>query len=362
VCPTCRASGRGTAGLTIGTVVSERDGDVIEGVLLCSAPACQCEYPIVDGIPVITAEVRAQVAHQLPILRARSDLSPVMDSLLGDCAGPGSDFMRTRYQVSSYARGHYGDLDPDAPAPREGSLAALVDASLAMLSQQPRGAWLDVGCSVGRATFELAARSDDLVLGVDLNLAMLAIARRVALTGRVAHALRRLGIVYDQRSFDVDLGHRDRVDFWACDAMALPFADASLDGVVSFNVADCIASPLTHLIEIGRVLRPGAEVALTTPYDWSENVTAIESWIGGHSQRGPSKGEGTTEMRRVLSDRMPAGADAGLRLVAEREAVPWHVYVHARATMHYQVHAIVARRTTAEPPARSSATSGAPGG
>jgi SAM-dependent methyltransferase/uncharacterized protein YbaR (Trm112 family) len=349
VCPTCRATGRGTAELTIGTVVSERDGDVIEGMLLCSSPACQCEYPIVDGVPVIAAEVRGHVASQLPILRARRDLSPVMDSLLGDCAGPGSDFMRTRYQVSSYARGHYGDLDPGAPAPREGSLAALVDAALSLLPGPPRGLWLDAGCSVGRATFELAARTGDLVLGVDLNLAMLAVARQVALTGRVTHALRRLGIVYDQRSFDVDLGHRDRVDFWACDAMALPLDDASVDGVVSFNVADCIASPLAHLMEIGRVLRPGAEVALTTPYDWAENVTPLEAWIGGHSQRGPSAGEGTAEMRRVLSDRMPAGADAGLRLFAEREAVPWHVYVHARASMHYQVHAIAARRVAGEP-------------
>ncbi len=350
MCPTCRASGRGASGLTIGTVVSERDGDVIEGVLLCASPACQCEYPIVDGVPVITAEVRAQVAHWLPVLRARTDLSPVLDSLLGDCAGPGSDFMRTRYQVSSYARGHYGDLDPDAPAPREGSLAALVETSLALLSGPPRGAWLDVGCSVGRATFELAARTDDLVLGVDLNLAMLAVARRVALAGRVEHALRRLGIVYDQRGFDVDLGHRDRVDFWACDAMALPFDDASLDGAVSFNVADCIASPLAHLIEIGRVLRPGGEVALTTPYDWSENVTPVEAWIGGHSQRGPAGGESAVEMRRVLSDRVPASVDPGLRLLAERESVPWHVYVHARATMRYQVHALAARRIPRDQP------------
>ncbi len=348
MCPTCRAAGRGTAGLAIGTVVSERDGDVLEGMLICSSPACQCEYPIIDGIPIITAEVRAQVTHQLAILRARTDLSPVMDSLLGDCAGPDSDLIRTRYQLSWYARGHYGDLDPDAPMPREGSLAALVETTMAMLSQQPRGAWLDVGCSVGRATFELAARTDDLVLGVDLNLSMLGIARRVAVTGRVAHPLRRLGIVYDQRSFAVDLGHRDRVDFWACDAMALPFVDTTVDGAVSFNVADCIASPLAHLIEIGRVLRPGAELALTTPYDWSENVTPLEAWIGGHSQRGPSGGESTAEMRRVLSDLVPAGVDSRLRLAAEREAVPWHVYVHARATMHYQVHAMVARRTAGD--------------
>lgn len=358
MCPTCRAVGREPAALTVGTVVDERDGDVIEGVLLCASPACQCEYPIIDGVPIITAEVRAQVAHQLPAIRARADLSPHLDSLLGDCAGPGSDFTRTRYQVSSYARSHYGDLDPDRPAPREGSVAALVDAGMELLSRPPAGAWLDVGCSVGRASFELAARTDDLVLGVDLNLSMLAVARRAALTGQVSHVLRRVGIVYDQRSFPVELGRRERVDFWACDAMALPFAGASFDGAVSFNVADCIASPLAHLMELGRVLRPGAEAALTTPYDWSESVTPIEAWIGGHSQRGPSGGESAAELRRVLSDQVPAQADTGLRLVAERESVPWHVYVHARATMHYQVHAVAARRATGNAPAPTPAPAG----
>lgn len=344
MCPTCRAAGREPAPVAVGTVVREHGDDVLEGVLVCSSPACQCEYPIVDGVPIITADVRAHVAGQLPSLYARADLSPVLDGLLGDCAGPGSQFVQRRHELSSYARGHYGDHDPDLPAPREGSLAALVDTTLALLASPPRGAWLDLGCSVGRATFELAARTDDLVLGVDLNLAMLAVARRVLLTGQVTHPLRRVGIVHDPRSFAVDLRHRDRVDFWACDVLALPLADGAVDGVVSFNVADCVPSPLAHLIEIGRVLRPGGEVALTTPYDWSTGATAIESWLGGHSQRGPARGESAAEMRRVLSDRVPREVDPGLRLHAEREAVPWHVYVHARATMCYQVHALVARR------------------
>ncbi|ACY18716.1 Methyltransferase type 11 [Haliangium ochraceum DSM 14365] len=326
-------------------MVSERAGEVVEGILLCSEPACQCEYPIIDGIPLITADIRTHVSNQLGAMQARSDISPVLASLLGDCAGPDSEFVRTRYQLSSYARSHYGDLDPDEPGDAEGGLGAVVTAALELLEQPPTGAWLDTGCSVGRASFELAARTGELVLGVDLNLAMLRIARHLAHTGEVVHPLRRQGIVYEQRRFAVDFAGRERVDFWACDVMALPFAEASLDGALSVNVADCLPSPLMHLMELGRVLRPEACALLTTPYDWSENVTPIAGWIGGHSQRGPARGDCPGEMRRVLSEAMPADYDTRLRVFAEREAVPWHVYVHARATMRYQLHALAARRT-----------------
>ena len=312
---------------------------------MCPHESCRREHPIIDGIPVIVADIRSYMTHQLGSVRARSDLSPFTESLLGDCAGPESELDRTRYQLSSYSRSHYGDLDPDEPAPAASSLAALLETALEQLSEEPAGIWLDTGCSVGRASFEMARRTGDLVLGVDLNFAMLRIAHHVARTGRVAHPLRRLGIVYDERSFPVPFEDRQRVDFWACDATALPFADNAFDGVFSLNVLDCIASPLDHLIEVGRVLRSGARAVLTTPYDWSVNATPIQAWIGGHSQRSDNRGSGVREIHRLLSDEVPAEVASGLRIDAEIERVPWVVYVHERASMTYQVHVVIARAT-----------------
>jgi SAM-dependent methyltransferase len=328
----------------VGTVIRRDEAELLEGALVCPEPSCQREYPIIDGIPIILAAIRDHLGHQLAELRARDDLSPFTESLLGDCGGPGSDFDRARYQLSSYGRDHYGDLDPDEPAPAAGGLVPLLETAAAMLAAPPRGLWLDAGCSVGRSTFELAARTGELVLGVDVNFAMLRTARRVAREGRVRHPLRRVGMVYDRRDFAVDLAGRDAVDFWSCDATALPFEAATFDGLLSLNLLDCVSWPLSHLIEIGRVLRPGAEAVIATPYDWSVNATPIEGWLGGHSQRNQTHGSSVAELRRLLGPGAPAGAPR-LALAAERERLPWRVYVHERATMIYDVHLMVAAAT-----------------
>lgn len=322
----------------------QSDGEVIEGALVCPEPRCLREHPIVDGIPILVPDVRSYVSHQLEEIRARRDLSPFMQSLLGDCAGPGSAYDQHRYQTSSYAREHYGDLDPDSPLTREGGILSLFEAALSLLSAPPSGCWLDAGCAVGRTTFELAARTDELVLGVDLSFAMLRVARGVLSQGRARHPLRRLGLVYDQPDFPAELPARERVDFWACDVTLLPFAPASFSGVLDLNLLDCVASPLAHLAEVGRVLEPGGEVVLAAPYDWSANATPVEQWLGGHSQRGEGAGDSAAELRRLLAPGDPAGAGLGLELVRERERLPWRVYVHERATMHYQVHLATARR------------------
>jgi hypothetical protein len=135
------------------------------------------------------------------------------------------------------------------------------------------------------------------------------------------------------------------VSFWCCDAAALPFADGSFAGALSLNLLDCVAAPLGHLLEIGRTLAPGAPALVAAPYDWSAAATSVGQWIGGHSQRGDSGGSSVEELRRILAPDAAAGVDTGLDVVAEREQLPWRVYVHERASMDYAVHLLrLARR------------------
>lgn len=100
----------------------------------------------------------------------------------------------------------------------------------------PAGEAADIGCGPGYLTLALARTAPGLrVTGVDLSEAMLDAAAQEARTAGVA----------------------GRTDFRLGDAADLPFADASLDLVISTLSLHHWADPAAVLDEIARVLRPG---------------------------------------------------------------------------------------------------------
>ena len=331
--------------LALGTVARADGDDVLEGVLVCPEPQCRREHPIVDGIPVVVADLASWASHQLDAVQRREDLSAFTESMLGDAAGAGSALDRERSNLSGYGRGHWGDLDPDRPLEPAASLAGLCDTALGLLEAPPRGVWLDAGCAAGRGTLELARRTGELAVGVDLSFAMLRVAERVRREGRAVFPLRRVGTVYDRCEVAVEDVPASELSFWCADVAVLPFPDGAFGGALSLNVLDCVASPLGHLLELGRTLAPGAPALLSTPYDWSATATPFEGWIGGHSQRGGAEGSSAAELRRILSPGAPAGVDTGLTIAAERDRVPWRVYSNERASVDYVVDLLRLART-----------------
>ena len=62
------------------------------------------------------------------------------------------------------------------------------------------------------------------------------------------------------------------------DGVALPFADASFDVVVSFDVFEHIPDSDAHLREVVRVLRPGGRYLVQTPSKWPNTVFETIRW------------------------------------------------------------------------------------
>lgn len=349
VCPACRAPGD-AAPLRVAAVeqvVEDADGwvDLIEGMLECTRTACLREYPVLDGVPLLVADLSGLLRTSPLSFAMREDLSPRVLSALVDGAGPDSELERLLRFLSHYAADHYGDLDP-APCPgtaQSSPIVGLVDAALAAAGGAPARAGggppliADLGCGVGRGSFRLAAQTGGLVVGIDLNLSMLQLASRALRRGVARYPVRRVGMAYTWRAHAVDLPGADRVDFWMADAHALPFADARFDLLTSLNLIDCLGDPATHLGELDRLLAAGGRLALATPYDWSANATAAAGWIGGHSQRAADGGAAEPRARALFGGpQMPR-----LRLVAEVHSLPWQLRVHDRSTMHYQTHLLV---------------------
>ena len=333
--------------MRIAQVAREEAGHVIEGVLHCQNANCLREFPIIDGIPIIVANIRQYIADNILSIYGRRDLSEIIESILGDCSGPGSVFDYTRHLLSSYAWDHYAEFDPQEPVaePRPGSMLRTMKIGLKMAEPVPVGPIIDIGCAVGRASFALAERGAELILGVDLNFPMLRMASEILRHGTARYPRRRVGLVYDRREFPVQFAHQENVDFWACDVTALPFPADTFSMAVSMNVLDSVSSPHEMLLSIARILKPAGKLVLSCPYDWSSGATPLEAWVGGHSQRSPAAGSSEALLRNLLTPGAHGSSINDLTLTAEKDQIPWHVRLHDRSATTYSSHVLVATRT-----------------
>lgn len=348
-CPACRSRERVDSPLFIATAETGTDADIDCGILQCGR--CSGEFPVIDGMAILVPDVRRFVEDNLFYLMARTDLPPAVESLLGDAAGASSGLQSIRQHMSSYVWDHWGDHDPAeqgeaAGGARPGSVARALERGLSMLSGKlPDGPILDLGCGPGRVAAELAARTGRLVVAADLSVALARVARRVVADGIVEYPNRRVGVVYDRRRFSVAVPGSEKVEVWICDALNLPFKDETFALATAMNLIDCVTEPRSALSELGRVIRPGGEALIALPFDWTDRVTGMEHWLGGHSQRGWHQGRAEDVLDLLLSDgEMAAGP---LRRTGEAAEIPWHVRLHDRSCMHYTCRMVSARRDSA---------------
>lgn len=348
VCPRCKHDRKITAPLNLAAVAVEQGDTILQGNLICSDSGCRLEYPIIDGIPIIVNNIRKYLADNVFQINARDDLSPVVESILGDAVGPGTPFNVARHHLSTYGWGHYGDKAPASRAEAAtgsdttGTVADCLSAGLRLLGAQAQAPLLDIGCAAGRTSFELAQRFSGLTLGIDLNFSLLRLAQRVLHTGVATFPLKRVGIVYDRQEYPVAFENKDKVDFWACDALALPFQEETFRFTSAMNVFDVVNAPRDLLVAMDRALATDGAAILATPYDWSAS-TPIETWVGGHSQRGLHGGSAEPLLRNMLSPGT-AGAVGSLRIVGEVEEHPWNIRIHSRHSAQYVTHIVACRK------------------
>ena len=188
--------------------------------------------------------------------------------------------------VREYLLFHYGSADEVLPwsgGPRDatGFAARLVEELLDISSLSPAARALDVGCAVGRSSFELARHCRE-VSGIDYSRAFVAAATKVGKEGslaydyviegdRTAHALACLPERVDA----------SRVAFEVGDAMHLRDDLGSFDVVLAANLLCRLPDPRVFLARVPQLVKPGGQLLLTTPFTWLAEYTPREHWIGG---------------------------------------------------------------------------------
>ncbi|MEL7039145.1 MAG: 5-histidylcysteine sulfoxide synthase [Cyanobacteria bacterium J06592_8] len=144
---------------------------------------------------------------------------------------------------------------------------------------------LDIGCSVGGSTFELA-RGFESVLGIDLSATFIEAAETLGREGRLAYRHPDEGENSSQAEVCLPKGiDCRRVNFRRADACALPPELVGFDVVLAANLICRLASPrafLGRLCGARGLVRPGGLLVLATPFTWDERFTPRDAWLGGH--------------------------------------------------------------------------------
>lgn len=191
-----------------------------------------------------------------------------------------SDALAAQYLDAHYGPEHFG-------VPNFARRCA--EICLELTRGRGRGEALDLGCAVGRGSFELA-RGFERVTGLDFSSRFFRLATRMQEEGYLRYALPEEGEIVSYHELALsELGLeavRDRVRFFQGDACNLPEKYAGYDLVLAANLIDRLYSPRLFLAGIGDRIKPGGLLVIASPYSWSEEFTRREEWLGGYREAG----------------------------------------------------------------------------
>ena len=184
--------------------------------------------------------------------------------------------------LNQYLLFHYGTADDQLPynfGPNDALFypSRCVTEFLPAIGRISRA--LDLGCAVGRSTFELARWADEVV-GIDLSSRFISAAQAVQKAGQIEIKIHEEGERYTTvtRELDSQLD-RSTCHFLVGDALRPPDKIGTFDLVLAANLIDRVPSPIDLLREIKRLVRADGHVILASPYTWLEEFTPRENWL-----------------------------------------------------------------------------------
>jgi 5-histidylcysteine sulfoxide synthase/putative 4-mercaptohistidine N1-methyltranferase len=193
----------------------------------------------------------------------------------------------TDIMLSQYAEFHYGDEYFNVV----NFSKKLAELAVEMMAGQPMKKALDLGCSVGRASFELA-RHFDQVTGIDFSARLINLGTQMAEQGVVRYTITDEGelVHYKERRLDqLDLEDTaSKVEFLQGDACNLKPMFAGYDLILAANLIDRLYKPAQFLATVHERLNQQGLLVLASPYTWLDEHTEKEHWLGGFKKDGES--------------------------------------------------------------------------
>lgn len=330
----CGGSLQAGPGVIPTRVATDDPEELLEGNIVCET--CQAWYPVFAGVLILVVGPRRYLGQRFSSLMSwagvHGDLSKEVLHWMAEEHFELHDARKVRDAPDSSAVLHYEKIDAlmdKLPLPESfrsfleewsGSSPYDVLADMAGrlqttgASQGEESIAVDAGCGVGGLVSQLA-RHYSVVFGVDISFSSVLMARSILLhrPQSYRHLVRSERDIFHPGS--LDHARRPNVELLVADCAALPFGNGAANTVVSANVIEII-HPRAPLQEAQRVLREGGLLLFTDPFKF--HVAEFSN---------PTRNN-LDETKRYLDF-------LGMRLVEERDFVPWIWYEFQR---HVQIY------------------------
>ena len=205
--------------------------------------------------------------------------------------------------------------------------AKCASIALEIMKDKPRRKAFDIGCAIGRSSFELA-RGFDEVIGVDFSARFIQEAELMKEEGVLRYVMPTEGELESFHEVSLEnfnlKNERDKVSFWQADACNLKPIFKDFDLIFAGNLIDRLYDPKKFLDSVAPRLTENGVLILTSPYTWQEESTPKEKWIGGYKR----DGENVTTLQGLEEI-----LESDFRLIETRD-VPFVIQETARKHQH----------------------------
>lgn len=185
--------------------------------------------------------------------------------------------------LSEYLLFHYASqeeiLPPDRPWPA--GMREALDfpcRTVAHFSPVVAESGLDLGCAVGRSTFEMA-RNCRSVIGIDFSHAFINAGEILRRGEPISYPRREEASIVTNLEARPPAGiDAEKLCFQQGDAINLPADLGPFDRVHAANLLCRLTEPERLLVRLPGLVKPGGELVLATPCTWLEEFTPSANW------------------------------------------------------------------------------------
>ncbi|MFX0198776.1 MAG: methyltransferase domain-containing protein [Candidatus Hodarchaeota archaeon] len=343
ICPRCRhATREGIAQYPLKLdQVLEQEGDyILEGFLSCTNPECDSKYPVLQGVPIVLKDLKRWWHYEKSQLTHINCHSVEVRNFFKNLIIDDPLIYSERSLLSTYMELHYGSYDriPDIlksfADPEHFWNMAINMARLASKTKYELS--IDLGCSVGRYTYELAGFSN-LAVGIDLNFNEVLMAAEFQRTQKMSYDRKKYGKYFEK--VQIPYIPMQNVLFLVSDTLDPPFGAESFDLVSGLNVVDNVKLPLVLIGQMDAMLRQGGSLILGSPYEWRTDICEPEEWLESENMDAP------VMVRHILEGKIFSKMGLHYEILEELHDVPWTLRHHDRHWSAFLVHLIMARKT-----------------